>query len=71
MTALSNRKTRLRFETSDSVKGRAVVVDVSPFTASVRLKGTRTAFEISWAGIYYQAAKVAADRLRELRKRKA
>lgn len=70
MTALNNRKTRLRFETSETVRGRAVMVDVSPYTATLRLKGKRTAYEISWSGIYWQAAKIAADKLREARKQR-
>jgi hypothetical protein len=64
MTALARRKTRLRFETSDLVRGRAVMVDVTPYTATLRLKGQRKGLEISWAGIYWQAAKLEADRRR-------
>lgn len=68
MTMLAQRKTKLRFETADTVRGRAVVVDVSPYTAIVRLKGTRTRYEISWAGIFWQAVKVKAEKDRVGRK---
>jgi hypothetical protein len=68
MTALAKRKSRLTFETSDSVryrgKLREVVIEASEYTAAVRLKGTRQRFEISWAGIYDRAAKIAVEKAR-------
>ncbi len=64
MTQLAKRKTRLQFETSDTVRGRAVILEATPYTVALRLKGTRTRYEISYAGIYYAAAKLAADRAR-------
>lgn len=69
MTALSERKTRLTFETADVVrergKQREVVIECeSAYYASVRLKGTRTRFQISYAAIYQAAARIEAMRLR-------
>ncbi len=72
MTALAKRRTRLTFETSDSVryrvKLREVIIEANEYTASIRLKGTRQRFEISWAGIYNQAVKVAVAASRAERK---
>jgi hypothetical protein len=66
MAHLSKRKSRLVFTTSDAVryrgKMREVVVEVSPFIATCRLAGTRTRYEMSWAGIFQHAARVFADR---------
>lgn len=68
MTAIAQRKTRLRFETSGTVRGRGVIIEADAYLARVRLKGMRTAYEISWEGIYWQAAKVAAEKRRAERK---
>lgn len=72
MTSLASRKTKLRFETSDSVryrgKLREVVVDATEYTATIRLKGSRQRFEISWAGIWNQAVKIAVEKQRAERK---
>lgn len=75
MTALSQRKTRLSFETSDSVRYRGqfrpIVIEANEYTAYVRLKGTRQRFEISYAGIWNQAVKIAVEKKRaERRNRK-
>lgn len=72
MTALAKRKTRLTFETSDSVryrgKLREIIIEATEYTAAIRLKGTRQRFELSWAGIYNQAVKVSVDKARAERK---
>lgn len=72
MTSIAKRKSRLTFETSDVIryrgKLREVVIEASEYTASVRLKGTRQRFEISWAGVYNHAVKVAVERQRAERK---
>jgi hypothetical protein len=64
MTQLSKRKTRLVIESSDVVRergrSREVVIEAQPYVAMVRLKGTRTAFPISYAAIYHAAARLAA-----------
>lgn len=76
MTSLAKRKTRLSFETSDTFRYRGrqrqIVIEATEFTASVRLKGTRQRYEISWAGVFDQAVKIHVDRLRaEKRARRA
>lgn len=72
MTALAKRKSRLTFETSDAVRYRGrlreVVIEATEYTAAIRLKGTRQRFEISWAGIYNQAVKIAVEKARAERK---
>jgi hypothetical protein len=56
VTVLSKRKTRAIVEFSDAVrekgKLREVVMILSPYGLSVRLKGMRTAFEVSPASVY-------------------
>lgn len=72
MTALAKRKSRLTFETSDSVRYRGrlreVVIEATEYTAAVRLKGTRQRFEMSWAGIYNHAVRVAVEKARSEKK---
>ncbi len=70
MTALTQRKTRLTFETADTVRNRPVVVECEPYCATVRLKGKRIRYSISWASVFYKAAEIAADNLRAARKTK-
>ncbi len=74
MTALAKRKSRLSFETSDSVRYRGrlreVVIEANEYTASVRLKGTRQRYPISWAGIFNLAVKLHVEQLRKDRKNK-
>jgi uncharacterized protein YqiB (DUF1249 family) len=72
MTALAKRKSRLTFETSDSIRYRGrlreVVIEATEYTAHVRLKGTRQRFEMSWAGIYNHAVRVAVEKARAEKK---
>ena len=68
MTQLANRKTRMRFETSDTVRGRAVMIEADAYTLRARLKGTRTSYEMSWAGVFWQAVKVATAKAQAERK---
>jgi hypothetical protein len=74
MSHLTKRKSRLVFTTADTVryKGREreVVVEVTPFVATCRLAGTRTRYEMSWAGIFQHAAHAQAEKLRAERKAK-
>lgn len=75
MTSLAKRKTRLQFTTSDSVRYRGrlreIVVEATEYTAIVRLKGTRQEYEVSWAGIWNLAVKIAVEKQRaEKRARK-
>jgi hypothetical protein len=73
MTAIAKRKSHLTFETSDTVryrgKLREVVIEAGEYIAKVRLKGTRQRFEISWAGVFNLAAKVAVDKARAEKKK--
>lgn len=69
MTSLSTRKTKLTFETGDCARFRGKLREViieceSPFTANVRLKGTRQRLPISYSAIYDLAAKLEAIRVR-------
>ncbi len=61
MSRLIQRKSKLKFETANVLQGRAVVVEAQPHYLRVRLKGQRTAFEVSYSSIYYLGARVAAD----------
>ena len=73
MTTLSNRKTRLVFETADTVrensKLRAVIIEAQPMIAYVRLKGTRRAFPISYAAIYHAAEDESRQSVSELKRK--
>jgi len=68
VTALLARKTRLTFETADTIRERGklreVVVEAHPGYAVIRLKNTRKRFELSWGGMYQIAAKLEADNVR-------
>lgn len=73
MTSLSARKRKLRFLTSAVIrhggKAREVVIEAEPTFARVRLKGLRTSYAIGWDGLFWAAAKLAAEqRRREKRK---
>ena len=76
MTRLDKRKSKLIIETSDTVRerGRLREVIVEPhsngYTLSVRLKGCRMKYDLSWGGVYAFAARVAADRMRAEKKAK-
>jgi hypothetical protein len=68
MTALSQRKSKLTFETGDTVRergrSREIIIEAENTFAYVRLKGTRTRFMIEWSAIYSAAAKLAAAQRR-------
>lgn len=74
MTRLSQRKSRLTFVTEDEIryrgKYRRVVVeaDASGYIARLRLEGTRARFEVSWAGVYQQAAKLHVEAQRRAKR---
>lgn len=74
MTALTERKSRLRIETSDTCREsgayREVILEAHPFHAIVRLKGLRTSYEVSWSSIYSLAVKQAVDAERREKKAK-
>ncbi len=56
MSKLSERKTRLVAEFSETIRergrSREVVMRLSEYSIAVKLKGTRTWFEISPASVY-------------------
>jgi len=72
MTKVSERKTRLSFETDAIVQRRNIIIDVdNGWHGSVRLKGTRHKFPFSWQGLYEWAAEQQARRERVERKKNA
>lgn len=72
MTALEKRKSRLVVEASDGVrergKFREVTMELHPYTLSIRLKGMRQSFELSYAAIYDLAVKKHVAALRAEKK---
>jgi hypothetical protein len=70
MTKLTERKTRLLFETEGAAryrgKVRAIVVepDMHGWTLALRLKGTQVCYETSWGAVFDLFAKLHADRVR-------
>lgn len=72
MTILEKRKSRLQIITSDVVrergKFREVVLEAHPYYANVRLKGMRSGFQVSWAGIYNLAARLEVERAKAEKK---
>lgn len=68
MNKLSNRTTKLAFETDsrmhDAGRYREIVAEAKPSYLSVRLKGLHTSFDVSYAAIYCMAAKAHADKIR-------
>lgn len=70
MTSLADRKSLLKFVTSDEVryrgKYRRVVIEVDRdgFTAKARLEGTRQRFPFSFAGLYSHAVKISVEKER-------
>lgn len=59
MTDLATRKTKLRFATSATIKGRQLVIEAEPHIVRIREKGLRHSYEISWEAIYWLAIKKA------------
>lgn len=74
MTALSKRKTRLVVEFSDCVRergrSREILMELTPYGVKVRLKGMRTAFDISPASVYNLAVMKEVARSRAEKKAK-
>ena len=73
MKALAQRKTRLVFETDDSIyergHSRQVIVEAHPSYAVVRLKGTRKGYSICYAAIYHAAVRLAVEAERSVKAR--
>ena len=68
MTALRARRTKLSFETDREIRGRAIVVEPTPWVCVIRLKGLRHRFEVPWDTIFTKGALLSADKLRAERK---
>jgi hypothetical protein len=72
MTKLAKRKTRLVVEFSETVREqgryREVTMECTEYGITVRLKGLRTRFEVSPAGVYNLAARLAVEKRRQERK---
>jgi hypothetical protein len=69
MTKVSQRKTKLRFETDAVVQRRNIIVEVNNgYYGGVRLKGMRQSFAFSWQGLYEMAAEQHARRVRAEKK---
>jgi hypothetical protein len=66
MNYLRERKRRLSFITNSTAryrgKERAIVIEVFPEYAAVRLLGTRSRYEVSWRAVFELAAEVYARR---------
>jgi hypothetical protein len=74
MTTLSNRKTRCIVQFDDSIrergKSRPVIFQLTPYGITVRLKGMRTGFDVSPAGVYNLAVRLAVEKTRAEKKAK-
>jgi hypothetical protein len=74
MAKLASRKTRLECEFSDVVreqgKLREVIMEITPYLITVRLKGLRQRYEVSPAGVYNHAVIAAVEKQRAAKKAK-
>jgi hypothetical protein len=74
VTSLVGRKSKLAIETADTVyeQGayRPVLVEAHPLHATVRLKGTRSSYDIPWGAVWSMAVKAEAERVRREKKGK-
>ena len=68
LNKLTERKTRLIFETPCLLRGRPLIVHVEAWGLRLREKRRSAEFEISWAQVHNRAAEIAADRLRQTRR---
>ena len=75
MTDLSTRKTRCIVKFSDCVRERGklreIVFTLSPYGINVRLAGMRTGFEVSPAGVYNLAVRLAVEKTKAEKKTRA
>lgn len=66
MAKLAKRKTRLECEFFNTVREcgqlREVIMEITPYLITVRLKGLRQRYEVSSAGVRQQAVLKAAKR---------
>jgi hypothetical protein len=76
MTPLSQRRTKLKFETASAVWSRGqyrpVVIIAHAAYAEIRLKGTRQSFVATYASMYHAAVKadLAAQKAEKKAKKK-
>lgn len=68
MKKLTERKSRLIFETSSQIRSvgklRGIVIEPTPYAAIVRLSGTRQRTIVPWDAIYWLGVKLEVNRLR-------
>lgn len=73
MTKLETRKSKLHIITGDTVyergKRREVVIEATPYSAVIRLKGMRQGYPLSYAGMYNLAVKIAVQAERDEKKK--
>ena len=74
MTDLSTRKTKCVVQFSDCVrergKSREIIFSLTPYGITVRLKGMRSAFEVSPASVYTLAVLKSVQKARDEKKAK-
>lgn len=74
MKRIAERKTKLAAITNAVARyrsrERAIVVEIYPETAVLRLLGTRTRYVVSWRGVFDFAARITAEAARAERRRK-
>jgi hypothetical protein len=74
MTAISQRKTVIRAETSATMRSagryRPIMIELTAYTVRLREKGRRQWFETSWEAVFWQAVKKKAEADMEERKAK-
>ena len=74
MTDLQKRKTKCVVQFSDAVRERGqlreVIFSLTPYGISVRLKGLRTAFDVSPASVYTLAVLKSVEKARAEKKAK-
>ena len=65
MIAIAKRKRVLRFEVSTTERGRALIVEATPYNAILREKGRRHRYAVPWGAVYWLAVKAEADEARK------
>jgi len=68
MTPLSPIRKTVR-ETNAVVRGKRLVVELTPHTLLIRPKGARWAYEVDWDAVFMLGAKQQAERDRLNRKK--
>lgn len=70
MSAIRDRKTKLKFETSATYQGRPIMGEADQFSVYLRLKGTRTRYEVPWEAAYILGAKLLDRQRRDEKHRR-